>query len=1075
MIIHKMKLVVLSFVMGTALAWASIPPDVSGKLDKAFGELRRYQWQESQQAVATIESIVRSGDEETQKDVQARSLALLEMEAPFSSKQYVLRVLAVIADADAVDPVSEYLTDPQLSHLARYVLVGVGNENAQANLLAAMDQTRGKLKVGIINSLASLKSSRAVDKLADLVGSSDREIGNAAMMALADIADKKARRAVTALYHQKPNRARTDAYLRLAMTLEKQGDGASADIYEELFGESQEETLRIAGFAGLLRVTETPRELEKLVESGLSHENEKIRKMAGVYLMDTASDEMFRRFAGKINRYTPQAKVALIDAIRSRKYSKARPLLLENLSGDNAGVTIASLTALAELGRVDDIPAIMGMIESADAAIRDAAIICLKSYTAPGSNQAIVRILERAADTQKTELIEVLNFRSAKEALPSVTRYLESSDRKLAGAALDLYADLGDASHLPVLLGVLEKSQNRREESTRMTAIRKICVNYPQEAAAIVYKGYRDAPETWRGNYLTLLSYTDYSEKLEVIRAALKDASKEVKDTAVRLLAEWDNPVVMDDLVAIVKNSDDSTHAAVAFRGYINLLRQKPMSASSKFELLKEAYSLAQNSRQKKQVISAVSEIQAPEAMAFISAALDDPELTAEASLAAISLTQALSADHFDACVEMLEKVIQVDASEAITDDAKASLEKLRKYKGRLLREWSFSSSADGWVAENHCSIAAENNALRVDIEGDDPFISCPMDLPGGELEVQVKVKAAGPTTTWQYFWGSSKKPLAQAPLWIASFDIPADSSGWHTVNTVINVDGNLTRFRIDPGTGVDAVYIDSIRFLMNKPQQSAAGPGFHPDAQTRILLIGTPLDHPFGTHMYMHECGILEKCLDQVPGVDAVVSQGWPTDKALLEDLDAIALYSSPGAEILLTGVHAEDFKSLMKQGVGLAALHWSTGIGDANNKELELEYLGYLGGIFSFAFSGLDMAQAKVIELNREHPISRGWNDFEQLDEIYLDVKLLDQATELIEVRFKDRVQTVAWAYERPDSNGGRSYGNTLGHFHENFWIPEFRRTYVNGILWTAKVEIPQEGAVSFIVPEDMKLQMP
>ena len=71
---------------------------------------------------------------------------------------------------------------------------------------------------------------------------------------------------------------------------------------------------------------------------------------------------------------------------------------------------------------------------------------------------------------------------------------------------------------------------------------------------------------------------------------------------------------------------------------------------------------------------------------------------------------------------------------------------------------------------------------------------------------------------------------------------------------------------------------------------------------------------------------------------------------------------------------------------------------------------------------------------------------------------------------VKGKDEV--VACVYDRKDSAGGRSYGNTLGHFHENFGLEPFRRAIVNGILWTVHREIPEEGAPCMITADDMKL---
>ena len=55
--------------------------------------------------------------------------------------------------------------------------------------------------------------------------------------------------------------------------------------------------------------------------------------------------------------------------------------------------------------------------------------------------------------------------------------------------------------------------------------------------------------------------------------------------------------------------------------------------------------------------------------------------------------------------------------------------------------------------------------------------------------------------------------------------------------------------------------------------------------------------------------------------------------------------------------------------------------------------------------------------------------------------------------------RPETLAWAFERAD--GGRSFGFTGGHFQRNWGDEDFRRLVVNAILWSAKVEIPKEGA--------------
>src|SRR5262245_45054668 len=78
--------------------------------------------------------------------------------------------------------------------------------------------------------------------------------------------------------------------------------------------------------------------------------------------------------------------------------------------------------------------------------------------------------------------------------------------------------------------------------------------------------------------------------------------------------------------------------------------------------------------------------------------------------------------------------------------------------------------------------------------------------------------------------------------------------------------------------------------------------------AKTRVLFIGKDPDHPFGSHMYMHTCGVLAKCVERTPGVEAVVSNGWPKDPEKLKGVKAVVVYTSPAAELLLDGPHRKQ-----------------------------------------------------------------------------------------------------------------------------------------------------------------------
>ena len=242
-------------------------------------------------------------------------------------------------------------------------------------------------------------------------------------------------------------------------------------------------------------------------------------------------------------------------------------------------------------------------------------------------------------------------------------------------------------------------------------------------------------------------------------------------------------------------------------------------------------------------------------------------------------------------------------------------------------------------------------------------------------------------------------------------------------------------------------------------------------DQPTKILLIGKAPDHPHGTHMYMHTSKMLAECLKKNGNIETLVSNGWPTDRKVLADVKTIVLYSTPGAEFLIDGPAAGQLHELMKEGVGLVTIHWASSVFEKNLDRLGNQWGSYLGGFWVSNY-GLSTDTSRLRQLNPDHPVCRGWKEYDLRDEFYLKPVMHD-AKPLLQVTTKGEDVIVGWTYDRPD--GGRAYGTTLGHFYSNFQIESFRRTVVNAILWTAHVDVPAAGADVSIDAALLKLPPP
>jgi type 1 glutamine amidotransferase len=242
-------------------------------------------------------------------------------------------------------------------------------------------------------------------------------------------------------------------------------------------------------------------------------------------------------------------------------------------------------------------------------------------------------------------------------------------------------------------------------------------------------------------------------------------------------------------------------------------------------------------------------------------------------------------------------------------------------------------------------------------------------------------------------------------------------------------------------------------------------------EKKAKILLIGKDLDHAANTHTYMSDCNLLAKCLRQTEGVETVVSNGWPKDSAALKGVTAIVLHTRLGGTVLFRGPQRRQVEKMVQDGVGVTAIHWGTG---AETPEGGL-WLRTMGGWFNAegdGFSRYLVQRSKLRQADPKHPVCRGWKDFDLREEYYFKLCFLPEARPVMTTVIEGKTYPIGWVYERRGGKGGRSFGFVGGHFHDNFGIRPFRQAVINGILWTAHIDVPEKGAPISITPKDMEL---
>jgi type 1 glutamine amidotransferase len=261
--------------------------------------------------------------------------------------------------------------------------------------------------------------------------------------------------------------------------------------------------------------------------------------------------------------------------------------------------------------------------------------------------------------------------------------------------------------------------------------------------------------------------------------------------------------------------------------------------------------------------------------------------------------------------------------------------------------------------------------------------------------------------------------------------------------------------------------------------------------ADKKIVFLAGPASHGPGDHEHRAGCLLLQSCLTNVRGVTSVVySNGWPDDaKAAFDGAAAIVIYADGGGRHpFLKEDRLQILGDLMKNGVGLACLHYAV---EPTKENGEKEFLDWIGGAFEIHWSVNPFWDAEFKTLPK-HPITRGVNPFKVRDEWYFHMRFRDGmkgVTPILsavapastmerpdgphsgnpavrEAVKRGAPQHVAWAFERAD--GGRGFGFTGGHFHNTWAMDDFRKLVLNSILWVAKVNVPKGGVKSQVTDE-------
>ncbi|NUP99010.1 MAG: hypothetical protein HUU35_04035 [Armatimonadetes bacterium] len=148
-----------------------------------------------------------------------------------------------------------------------------------------------------------------------------------------------------------------------------------------------------------------------------------------------------------------------------------------------------------------------------------------------------------------------------------------------------------------------------------------------------------------------------------------------------------------------------------------------------------------------------------------------------------------------------------------------------------LRHEWDFGRGASPWLAAHGTTATASEQGLRVEVNGDDPYLHCAagacLDLaasPGQFIRLKLRSSHAG---TAEFFWAASSAGRDAGFVAGQEIAFPVAAGEWQEIDVYPGWQGRVTRLRFDPPGDPGAV-IEVARIAVYEwPASSQAGPNW--------------------------------------------------------------------------------------------------------------------------------------------------------------------------------------------------------------------------------------------------------
>lgn len=634
-------------------------------------------------ALIVMASVAMAAENQTSSAEKARkAIGVLQSESPPADKAMACKQLAVFGGPEAVPTLAPLLADNDLASWARLALEVIPGKAADEALREAARKLQGRLLIGVINSIGVRRDTRAVSVLESKLKDADPEVASAAAVALGRIGGDNAADALQKFLAKSPAGVRSavaqgcilcaERFLsekKFAKAVKLYETVRTADVPKQRVLEATRGVILAKQADGLPLLLETLRSPDKaLFALGLRTS----RELPGRAVTEGLIAEL-----GKIN---PDKRGALLLALADRNDDAVLPAILATARTGSKNLRLLTVDIIVRLANPAGLPVLLDTLSDSDVELSQAAKAALAGWSGKEADEQLNTRLSRATGGNRLALIELAGQRHVAAAVPDLIKAANETDSKTRAAGIKALGETVGVNDLSALTTALAKAKTDEEVAEVQAALESACTRIPDKAAcaAKLLPHLTASPVAAKCALLRVLGVVATPAALDAVQAGVANAQPAVRDTAIRVLADWPEPPALPALLDIFRKSEDETHRFLALRGCLRLLESSEQSSQQKLTTFNELIARTQRTDDRKAILSGVANVADPAALKVVEPFLADAQVQAEAELAALKIAGSIAKTSPDEARAVASKIQAESKSQATRDRAAKLLTQMK-------------------------------------------------------------------------------------------------------------------------------------------------------------------------------------------------------------------------------------------------------------------------------------------------------------------------------------------------------------------------------------------------------------